>query len=125
MRMRAKLLIVLAIATLFVGCSRSTSGKAGASPGIFVSDDLHASFRVPTGWAAPKSWSPLKRKDPWAARFESPGGDASVTALQAPYAGIKCVAAAKAALAAASDSSLEVEKEFELKANLETLSAGV
>lgn len=121
--MGAKVLIALGIATLFLGCSGSTSSRGGASPGIYVSSELDTSFRVPTGWAAPKSWSLVKHKEPWAARFVSPDGEAMVTAAQAPYAGINCAAAAKAALAG-TGGSLEVEKEFELKANDETLSAG-
>jgi hypothetical protein len=111
------------VSALVFGCSQSTSNQSAAS-GTYTSSELRTSFRVPKGWELPSSWSVTKRKSPWVARFEAPEGDAAITAAEAPYAGINCAAGAKAALRAADGAALDPDKEFELKASSETVSAG-
>ena len=123
MRMNAKLAIVLGALSLVFACGRGTAKTS--STGLYVSKEMAASFRVPAGWAEPKSWNPFKPKKGPVVRFDSPDAKASLTAGQAPYAGINCAAAAKEALAATTGAALSTDSEFELKANLETLLAGM
>lgn len=122
--MRSNVARMLTASALLVwGCGASTSQRGGDGAGGYSNEELQMSFRVPSGWSAPKAWNPLRKPD-YVVRFESPDGEAQVTAGRSNLAGINCSAAASVALKASSGSLLESEKEFELSAGGANFTAG-
>jgi hypothetical protein len=105
------------------GCATPTTAPVVEEPKAYSSADLHASFRVPLGWAAAGSWSPL-RAAPDAKRFESPSHDSAVTLAYGPIGELNCAAAARAALLSVTGSILRAVKAFELQAASGKIPAG-
>jgi len=119
-RLATALVIVSSLALGCGGAARTSRGESGQR---YVQKDLGTSFRVPPRWTEPKSWSPVSRA-PYVARFDAPSDGVVLVLGSAPYAGIDCLAAARAALHSASGASLAGEHEFSLKLRDGELPAG-
>ena len=121
--MKTALATSLALALLLAGCSASTRRAGGEAARIYTNNDLHVSFRVPAGWTEPSSWGSLQ-KARFAARFDSPTGEAAIILGQGTFAGINCPAAASAALRAATGATFASTKEFTVATSSGELPAG-
>jgi hypothetical protein len=110
--MRTGVTAVLAVVIAIAGCTNGARSTRSDGQGAYFNSELGASFRVPAGWHEPSSFR--FGKPPYAARLDSPAGDAAAILAEAPLANENCSAAARTALRTASGSALASEHEFTL-----------
>jgi hypothetical protein len=115
--------LLLIMSSLTFGCGGAARTSKGESAQRYTDKELQTSFRIPPRWTEPSSWNPVQRA-PWAARFDAPADGVVLVLGAAPYASIDCAAAARAALRAATGSSLAGERQFSLKLRDGELPAG-